>query len=56
MDVYLPIANLAVNGLVIVGLGALMGILSGMRHRSARGWVGEMPLGCRLKISYTLRM
>ena len=30
MDVYLPIANLAVNGLVIVGLGGLMGILSGM--------------------------
>ena len=30
MDVYLPIANLAVNGLVIVGLGALMGFLSGM--------------------------
>ncbi|TCM19472.1 hypothetical protein EDF56_103108 [Novosphingobium sp. PhB165] len=30
MDVYLPIANLSVNGLVIVGLGALTGILSGM--------------------------
>ena len=30
MDVYLPIANLSVNGLVIVGLGVLMGILSGM--------------------------
>ena len=30
MDVYLPIANLAVNGLVIVGLGALTGLLSGM--------------------------
>ncbi len=30
MDVYLPIANLAVNLLVIVGLGALTGILSGM--------------------------
>jgi uncharacterized protein len=30
MDLYLPIANLAVNGLVIVGLGALTGILSGM--------------------------
>ncbi len=30
MDVYLPIANLAVNGLVIVALGALTGILSGM--------------------------
>jgi uncharacterized protein len=30
MDVYLPIANLSVNGLVIVGLGALMGFLSGM--------------------------
>ncbi len=30
MDVYLPIANLAVNGLVIVGLGALTGILSGI--------------------------
>ena len=30
MDVYLPIANLAVNGLVIVGLGGLMGFLSGM--------------------------
>lgn len=30
MDVYLPIANLAVNVLVIVGLGALTGILSGM--------------------------
>ncbi|HZU64880.1 MAG TPA: sulfite exporter TauE/SafE family protein, partial [Novosphingobium sp.] len=30
MDVYLPIANLAVNGLVIIGLGALTGVLSGM--------------------------
>jgi uncharacterized membrane protein YfcA len=30
MDVYLPIANIAVNGLVIVFLGALTGILSGM--------------------------
>jgi uncharacterized membrane protein YfcA len=30
MDVYLPIANLSVNGLVIIGLGMLMGILSGM--------------------------
>jgi uncharacterized protein len=30
MDVYLPIANMAVNGLVIVGLGALTGVLSGM--------------------------
>jgi len=30
MDVYLPIANLSVNGLVIVGLGALTGVLSGM--------------------------
>ena len=30
MDLYLPIANLAVNGLVIVALGALTGILSGM--------------------------
>jgi uncharacterized membrane protein YfcA len=30
MDVYLPIANLSVNGIIIVGLGALTGILSGM--------------------------
>ena len=30
MDVYLPIANLSVNGLVIVGLGMLTGLLSGM--------------------------
>lgn len=30
MDVYLPIANLSVNGLVIVLLGALTGLLSGM--------------------------
>ncbi|MDE2619220.1 MAG: sulfite exporter TauE/SafE family protein [Sphingomonadales bacterium] len=30
MNVYLPIANLAVNGLVIVGLGGLTGLLSGM--------------------------
>lgn len=30
MDLYLPIANLAVNGLVIVGLGLLTGILSGL--------------------------
>ena len=30
MDVYLPIANLAVNGLVIVLLGAATGILSGV--------------------------
>lgn len=30
MDVYLPIASMSVNGLVIVALGALTGILSGM--------------------------
>lgn len=30
MDVYLPIANLSVNGLVIVALGTLTGLLSGM--------------------------
>jgi uncharacterized protein len=30
MDVYLPIANLSVNGLVIVLLGALTGLLSGI--------------------------
>ncbi|MCB2065215.1 MAG: sulfite exporter TauE/SafE family protein [Erythrobacter sp.] len=30
MDVYLPIANLAVNGLLIVALGAATGILSGL--------------------------
>lgn len=30
MDVYLPIANLAVSGLVIVALGALTGVLSGI--------------------------
>ncbi|RKF21089.1 sulfite exporter TauE/SafE family protein [Altericroceibacterium spongiae] len=30
MDVYLPIANLAVNGLVIILLGAATGILSGI--------------------------
>jgi uncharacterized membrane protein YfcA len=30
MDVYLPIANLSVNGLYIVAFGALTGILSGM--------------------------
>jgi uncharacterized protein len=30
MDVYLPIANLSVNGLIIVALGALTGVLSGL--------------------------
>ena len=30
MDVYLPIANLSVNGLVLVALGALTGVLSGL--------------------------
>ena len=30
MDVYLPIANLSVNGLFIVLLGGLTGVLSGM--------------------------
>ena len=30
MDVYLPIANLSVNGLWIVALGGLTGILSGL--------------------------
>ena len=30
MDVYLPIANLSVNGLFIVALGALTGVLSGL--------------------------
>lgn len=30
MDVYLPIANLSVNGLIIVGLGVLTGLLSGI--------------------------
>ena len=30
MDVYLPIANLSVNGLLIVALGVLTGVLSGL--------------------------
>lgn len=30
MDVYLPIANLSVNGLWIVALGAVTGVLSGL--------------------------
>jgi uncharacterized membrane protein YfcA len=30
VDIYLPIANLAVNGFVIIALGALVGFLSGM--------------------------
>jgi uncharacterized membrane protein YfcA len=30
MDLYLPIANLPVNMLVIIGLGGLVGLLSGM--------------------------
>ncbi|QDZ08538.1 sulfite exporter TauE/SafE family protein [Sphingomonas panacisoli] len=30
MDLYLPIANLSVNALVIVGLGVFVGLLSGM--------------------------
>jgi len=30
MDIYLPIAELSVNALVIVGMGALVGFLSGM--------------------------
>ena len=30
MDVYLPIANLSVNGLWIVALGGLTGVLSGL--------------------------
>jgi len=30
MDVYLPIANLSVNGLWIVALGGLTGLLSGL--------------------------
>lgn len=30
MDLYLPIANLSVNALVIVGLGLVVGLLSGM--------------------------
>lgn len=30
MDIYLPIANLSVNALVIIGLGGIVGILSGM--------------------------
>jgi uncharacterized membrane protein YfcA len=30
MDLYLPIANLSVNALVIIGLGGIVGLLSGM--------------------------
>jgi len=30
MDIYLPIANLSVNALVIIGLGGIVGLLSGM--------------------------
>src|ERR1700755_1257037 len=30
MDVYLPIAGLAVNGFVIIGLGIITGMLSGL--------------------------
>src|SRR5688572_31419889 len=30
MDIYLPIANMSVNALLIVALGGLVGLLSGM--------------------------
>ena len=40
MDVYLPIANLAVNGLVIVLLGAATGILSGIFVGALYGLLG----------------
>src|ERR1041384_6855090 len=30
MDIYLPIAGLAVNALVIIGLGGIVGLLTGM--------------------------
>ena len=30
MDIYLPIAGMSVNALVIIGMGALVGFLSGM--------------------------
>lgn len=30
MDVYLPIANLSLNGMLLVGLGAITGVLSGL--------------------------
>ena len=30
MDLYLPIAGLSVNALVIIGLGGLVGLLTGM--------------------------
>lgn len=30
MDLYLPIANLSVNALIIIGLGGIVGLLSGM--------------------------
>ena len=30
MDIYLPIAGLSVNALVIIGLGGLVGLLTGM--------------------------
>ena len=30
MDIYLPIAGLSVNALLIVALGGLVGVLSGM--------------------------
>ena len=30
MDLYLPIANLSVNALVIIALGGAVGLLSGM--------------------------
>ena len=43
MDVYLPIANLAVNGLVIVGLGGLIGFVLHFR-RHGRALVSEPDL------------
>ncbi len=30
MDIYLPIANMSVNALLIVALGGLVGVLSGL--------------------------
>ena len=36
MDVYLPIANMSVNGLLLVALGALTGILSGLFRAERR--------------------
>ena len=56
MDIYLPIAGQSVNALLIVALGGVVGLLSGMFGVGGGVWGGMQPGLSRLDVGPRVSM